>query len=535
MAETKTTEHEFQAEVQQVLGIVINSLYSHKEIFLRELISNAADAIDKLRFRALTEHDLLGEGDELEIRITPDASDKTLTIADNGVGMTRDEMVQNLGTIAHSGSQRFLEAMKQKGQGGESVDLIGQFGVGFYSAFLVASRVEVTSRSADGGPAVRWVSEADGRFTTEEVESDLARGTEIRLHLADEQNEYADEWRLRNLVKRYSDFVSHPIRLRVEREEGEDDDKKTVVEYEQVNRGGALWKRAKSDVTDEDYEEFYKHLTFDFDGPLARTHFTIEGTQLFTGLLFVPKRPPFDLFDRDQRRGVRLYVKRVFIMDDCEELLPAWLRFVRGIIDSDDLPLNVSREILQEDKVVKSIRKGVVKKLLDLLESVAKDRPDDYRTLWDNYGPVLKEGLHFEPDHQERIAGLVRYASSKEDYTSLADYVERMPEGQEDIYYVIGPSRNAVEGSPHTEALRRKGYEVLYMTDAVDEWAVAGLPEFDGKKLRSAMKADLDLDEEQTDEEKEKKEETEKGLEGLTGASRRCSTIRSARSGSPVA
>lgn len=502
---TEAARHEFQAEVNQVLDIVINSLYSHREIFLRELISNAADALDKLRFRAITEHELLGEDDDLAIRIAVDEEKKTVTISDNGVGMTHDELVENLGTIAHSGSQRFIEAMKEKGKGGDSVELIGQFGVGFYSSFLVAKRVEVTSRAAGADEAWSWTSAADGTFLVEEASRE-DRGTDVVLHLKDEHDEYASPQRIRHLVERYSDYVSHPIRLRAEGDEEE--------KWETINQASALWRRAKGDVTDEQYEEFYKHLTHDWEPPLARTHFTIEGSQLFTGLLFVPRNPPFDLYDRDHRRGVRLYVKRVFIMDECEDLIPVWLRFIRGVVDSDDLPLNVSRELLQEDKSVRAIKKNVTKKVLELLASVAKDRPEDYETLWANYGPVLKEGLHFDDGFRDKLAELVRWASSGAELTSLAEYVERMPEDQDAIYYVLGPSRNAVEGSPHAEVLRKRGYEVIYMTDAVDEWAVAGLDEYHGKKLVSAMRADLELDEDE--EQVKKREDAGRELEGLT-------------------
>ncbi|MEZ6196575.1 MAG: molecular chaperone HtpG [Planctomycetota bacterium] len=496
-------EHAFQAEVQKVLDIVINSLYSHREVFLRELVSNAADALDKLRFRALTEHDLLADPGELEIRLVPDEDAGTLAIRDNGCGMSRDEMIANLGTIARSGSAEFAaKARESKKEGEAGADLIGQFGVGFYSAFLVADEVTVTSRAAGADEAWRWRSRADGRFTVESAAM-AGRGTEVLLHLRKDQREFLDESRIRFLVRRYSDYVEHPIVLRTEKEEGEG------PAFERINEGAALWKRPKADITDEQYEAFYRHLTHDWEAPAARTHFTIEGGQTFTGLLFVPKRPPFDLYDRDRRRGVRLYTKRVFIMDECEELVPEWLRFLRGVVDSDDLPLNVSREMLQESKATRSIRKSLVKKTLDMLESLAKDDAEAYAAFWETFGAVLKEGLHYEPDHKDRLAKLMRYASSKEELTSLADYVARMPEDQKAIYYAMGPSRNAVEGSPHTEAIVQRGYEVLFMTDPVDEWAVHGLGEFEGKALVSAMKADLDLADD-SEEAKEKASEAEK-------------------------
>ncbi len=527
-----TTEHvspeqfQFQAEVNQVLGLVINSLYSNKEIFLRELISNASDAIDKLKYRALTQHDLVTEGAPLEIRILPDAEAGTLTLEDFGVGMTRDELIENLGTIAHSGTRRFLEAAREQagagaGEGGDALGLIGQFGVGFYSAYLVADRVEVVSRAAgaEGGQAYRWSSDAKGGFTVTPAEREH-QGTSIVLHLKDDAKDFLDAWKLKDLVRRYSDYVSHPIKLqeeRWERPEGaaEDAEAEKQLVLEQANRGKALWQRPKGELKDEDYQEFYKHLGHDWEAPLAWTHFKVEGVQLFTGVLFLPRKAPFDLYDPNKRRGVRLYVKRVFIMDDCEELVPQWLRFLRGLIDSDDLPLNVSRELLQDSTVLRSIRKQIVKKALDLLDELAKDRPDDYRLFWEQFGPVLKEGLHFAPESRDRLAKLVRFRSSKVDgLTSLAEYVERMPEGQDAIYYIVGGSEKAVAASPHLEALRSKGYEVLYMTDPIDEWAVEGLSTFDDKRLVSALKADLPL--EGQDEAKDEGEDQRKDeLAGL--------------------
>ncbi|MEE9393327.1 MAG: molecular chaperone HtpG [Planctomycetota bacterium] len=511
-ADSTTSKHEFQAEVKQVLDIVINSLYSHREIFLRELISNAADAMDKLRFQAVTDHSLMDGDETLEIKILPDPDNKCLTIVDNGIGMTKDELVQHLGTIAHSGSKSFVDALKQKGDGDE-VDLIGRFGVGFYSAFLVADEVEVVSRAAGQDEAWSWRSKADGTFEITEAKRS-ERGTEIHLYLGDDHQEFLDEWRLKTLVKRYSDYIGHPIKLAVTRSEGEGDDATEKTELEVVNEGQALWRRPKSEIKDEQYEEFYKHLTHDFEPPVARNHFKIEGTQEFIGLLFLPKNPPFDMWDRDHRRGVRLYVKRVFIMDDCEEILPTWLRFVRGIVDSDDLPLNVSREMLQEDRTVRNIRKNVIKKALDAIESLAKSDVGAYVEFWGHYGAVLKEGLHDDPAAKDQLSRLVRYISTKEELTSLEDYVKRMPEGQESIYYAMGPTRNTVEGSPHLESLAKKGYEVLLMIDPVDEWAVRGLGEFDGKKLVSAMQTDLELGEE-SEADKTKSEAATKDLGGL--------------------
>ncbi|MCY1035151.1 molecular chaperone HtpG [Corallococcus sp. BB11-1] len=503
--------HSFQAEIQQLLSLVINSLYSHQEIFLRELVSNASDALDKLRFRAITEPDLLKDEPALELRIIPDADKGTLTIEDTGIGMTHDELVKNLGTIAHSGSREFLQALAQKGQ--KDMQLIGQFGVGFYSAYLVADRVDVVSRAPGESTAWRWASEAHGTFTVEPAEK-ATRGTAITLHLKPDQKEFLDEWKLRQLITQYSDYVGHPIKLQVTKQVGSGETQATQTALEVVNKASALWQRPKSEVTDEQYQEFYKHLTHDYDQPLAWTHFKADGTQQFTGLLFVPKHPPFDL-NSQQQRGVRLFVKRVFIMDRCEDLVPQWLRFVRGVIDSDDLPLNVSREMLQDSAVVRAIRKHVVKKSLDLLEKMAKDKPDDYRTFWESFGTVVKEGLTLETEYREKLGALVRYESSREEgLTSLADYVTRMKEGQEAIYYVYGESRKAVADSPHLESLKKRGYEVLFMTDPVDEWAAQGLRDFQGKPLVSALNADLKL--QSTDEEKKEKEQHSEGLKGLT-------------------
>jgi molecular chaperone HtpG len=512
MSETqKAKTHQFQAEVNQVLSLVINSLYSNKEIFLRELVSNASDALDKLRFKAITEPDLMQEDETLRIRLLTDAEAGTLTISDNGVGMTEQELIENLGTIAHSGSKAFIEGLESQ----KDAKLIGEFGVGFYSAYLVADDVDVVTRAAGVEEAFKWSSDAKGEFTISAAERE-GRGTSVVLHLKEEQKELLNDWKLRNLINRYSDFVGHPIEVKVERTVGEGDDATTEVSYESVNKAKALWQRPSQEITDDQYEEFYKHLTHDWEPPLGHTHFKIEGTQLFTGLFFIPKRPPFDLFDQDTRHGVRLYVKRVFIMDDCDDLLPRWLRFMRGVIDSDDLPLNVSRELLQDSSMVRTIRKQVVRKSLDLLEKIAEDRPEDYKEFWGKYGVVLKEGLHAEPKHKNRIGKLLRYETSKDDGLSgLEGYVERMAEDQPAIYYAMGPSKRTVESSPHLEELKKRGYEIIYMTDPIDQWVVQGLSEFEDKPLVSAMATDLKLnesDEDQTDEEKNEEE----GLGGLT-------------------
>jgi molecular chaperone HtpG len=481
-------QHAFQAQVSEVLSLVINSLYSNKEIFLRELLSNASDALDKERFLSLTGQ---SPGTEpLRIRLIPDEAAGTLTIDDNGVGMDEAELVKNLGTIAHSGSREFLSSLKEK----KDVTLIGQFGVGFYSAYLVADKVTVVSKKRGTDKAFTWESEGKSGFSTGPAERD-DRGTAVTLHLKEEHKEYLSPHRLRTLVSRYSDYVGYPIELATKKDD--------QVAFERINQASALWQRRAAEITDEQYQEFYKHLTHDWEPYLGKKHFKVEGTQEFTGLVFVPKRPPFDLFSPEERHGVRLHVKRVFIMDDCKELLPRWLRFVRGVVDSEDLPLNVSRELLQDSRIVRTIKKQVVKQVLDLMDELAEQRPDDYLTLWKNYGPVLKEGLHFDPEYKDRLAKLVRFESSSvEGLTSLADYVKRMPEGQKAIYYIYGPSRRTVASSPHLESLKARGYEVLYMIDTVDEWAVRGLEEFEGKPLRSVMDEKLELEPKAEDEAK---------------------------------
>ena len=513
---TAPETHTFQAEVSRVLHLVVNSLYSNKEIFLRELISNSSDAIDRLRMRALSDETILGDDADFAIRIWADADNRTLFIEDNGSGMTHDELVQNLGTIAHSGTQKFLDALEQKS---DDASLIGQFGVGFYSAFLVADHVEVTSRAAGHDTAWTWKSDAQESFTIEPAERD-SRGTTIALHLGEDHGEYLSFWSLRALIAKYSDYVRHPILLgdlrpapaeETDPDANLDDDTSEAAEepvltlqFEQVNKGSALWQRPREEVTDEEHEEFYKHLSHDFEGPRCWTHFRIEGTQLFTGLLYVPSRPPFDLYHREAKRGVRLFVNRVFIMDDAEELVPSWLRFVKGVIDSDDLPLNVSRELLQDSKVTRVIRKQVIKKTLDELKRLANDDDASYLAFWKAFGPVVKEGLYLDKDQSKRIGKLLRYRSSAVDgLTSLDQYVERMKEGQEAIYFALGESESAVAGSPHLEGLKAKGYEVLYMTDPVDEWAVEGLGSWDDKQLISAMKAELDFDDDVDDTEEE--------------------------------
>ena len=489
--------HQFQAEVNQVLRLVINSLYRHREVFLRELISNASDALDRVRFRAIREPDLLPAGETPRIRISVDREAGTLTVQDNGIGMTAEELEKNLGTIAWSGSRDFLEQLEQAREADEEgLQLIGQFGVGFYSAYLVAERVEVISRAAGSDAAHRWSSDAQESFTIEPAER-AERGTSVILHVKADQRDFLDSLRLRELVARYSDYVSHPIEMP---QPGKEGDQQAAPEYRAINTASALWQRSPSDVKDEQYEEFYKHLTHDWEGPLAWRHFHIEGTQMFTGLLFIPRRPPFDLFDPNPHHGVRLHVQRVFVMDEAEELVPRWLRFVRGVIDSEDLPLNVSREVLQDSRAARTIQQQMVGRTLDLLDELAANRAEAYVQFWEAFGAVLKEGFHLDPGRKERLAKLVRYHSSNGDeLTSLDGYVERMPEGQPAIYYAAGMDRRVLQRSPHLEALRQRGYEILLMTDPIDPFAVDVLEKYRDLPLVSAMTADLKLPEPSAD------------------------------------
>jgi molecular chaperone HtpG len=499
MTDPKTT-HRFEAEVEQVLRLVIESLYSNREIFLRELVSNAADALDKLRFRAVTEAGLMPPGTSLCIRLVPDREAGTLTVWDNGVGMSRDELVANLGTIAKSGTRELAQKLKEAKSG--DLNLIGQFGVGFYSAFLVADQVAVVSRAAGSDEAYRWVSEGKGTFSVEPAERDV-HGTSVVLHLSAEHREFLDPTRLRSLVERYSDYLSWPVELSTMRKEGDS----YTQGFEKINEGGALWQRPKSEITEEQAHELYHHLTGDWEKPLAWRHFKVEGTQEFAGFVFLPSRPPMSLWMPDAKHGVRLYVKRVFILDDAEQLLPRWLRFVRGVVDSEDLPLNVSRELLQDSRITKVIRKQIVKQTLDLLSELATERPDDYATFWNGFCAVLKEALHVEPEQLSALTPLLRFESSAvPGLTSLAQAKERMKEGQKALYYVLGESRRQAETSPHIERLKARGYEVLYLTDPVDPFAITALRDFDGVPLESASDAKLKLegdDESKVDEERE--------------------------------
>ena len=490
----------FQAEVKQLLHLMIHSLYSNREIFLRELVSNASDACDKLRFEALENGGLFEDDAELKIRVAYDKAARTLTVSDNGIGMSRAEVVTNLGTIAKSGTKEFFG--KLTGDQKKDAHLIGQFGVGFYSAFIVADKVTVRTRRAGLAAAegVQWTcamtGETAGEYTVEPIEK-AARGTEITLHLREDQDDLLASWKLRSIIQKYSDHILQPIVMK--KEQWDDEKKEQVVtdEDETVNKANALWARAKADITDEEYTEFYKHVGHDYEEPLAWTHSKVEGRHEYTQLLYVPGHAPFDLWDRNARHGVKLYVRRVFIMDDAEKLMPLYLRFVRGIVDSNDLPLNVSREILQESKDIDTLRAGCTKKVLGLLEDLAENQKDKYATFWKEFGKVLKEGVGEDFANKEKIAGLLRFASTLADTAdetvSLADYIGRMKEGQDKIYYVTADSFNAARNSPHLEIFRKKGIEVLLLSDRVDEWVVGNLTEFDGKPLASVAKGGLDL------------------------------------------
>ena len=525
------TTYSFQAEVGKVLSLVINSLYSNKEIFLRELISNASDALDKLRFRAITDPGLLAENGELCIRLRPDAERGVLVIEDSGIGMNEQELIENLGTVARSGSQAFLAKLEESAK--KDVSIIGQFGVGFYSTYLVADRVVVTSRAAGSEHAFRWTSDGKDTFTTEEAER-AARGTSIELHLKEDQKDLLDPWKLRDLVRRYSDYIAYPIELETKEETPAKDDQpaKTEDKREQINKAAALWQRSKSEITDEQYNELYNHLTHDYEPAVARTHFRVEGNVEFVGLFFVPKEAPFDLDDPRKQRGVRLFVKRVLVMEDCDAILPQWLRFVRGLVDSDDLPLNVSRELLQESATLRTIKKQVTKRVVDLLDEVAAEKKEDYLHLWTTFGRILKEGLVVDGgEWKERIAKLSRWSStsdSAENLVTLDAYVERMKEGQDAIYYVTGESRDTLLGSPYLEVLRARGYEVLLMTDPIDTWAAEAIGEHAGKKLVNAQRADVKLPEADADQ---KPEEPSKGFEALVATAKQVleSKIRDVR------
>jgi len=505
--EAHTETLEFKAEVSQVLDLVIRSLYSNKEIFLRELVSNASDAAEKLRFEALTDEGLLEEDPDLRIRVEVDGKAGTLTVSDNGIGMSRQEVMETIGSIASSGTRRFLEKLT----GDQSMDgaLIGQFGVGFYSAFIVADKVTLVSRRAGLGPehGVRWESDGKGTYQLETVEKP-GRGTDVILHLRDDEKEFLEPWRLRGIIAKFSDHIALPVEMLSEPLGDEKEAKQP--EYERVNQGTALWMRNKAEVTDEEYKDFYKHISHDFDEPLTWAHNRVEGTNEYSTLLYLPKRAPWDLWDREQKHGVKLYVRRVFIMDEADKLMPHYLRFVRGVVDSDDLPLNVSREILQHNRKIDTIRQANTKRILGLLEAMAKDEPEKYQEFWNEFGRVVKEGPGEDFANRERIAGLMRFSTTKSEgdaqTESLDAYIERMKEGQDQIYYITADSPAAARHSPHLEVFRKKDVEVLLLSDRVDEWLVGSLSEYKGKHLQSVTKGELDLGELADKEEKEQKE-----------------------------
>ena len=498
----------FQTEAKQLLHLMIHSLYSKQEIFLRELISNASDASDKLRFEALSNPDLLAEDTNLEIRIGVDKAARTITITDNGIGMSREEAVSHLGTIARSGTAQFVSQLS--GDQRKDSQLIGQFGVGFYSAFMVADRVEVFTRRA-GLPAsagVRWESAGESEFSVEDIER-AERGTTVVLHVKEGSDEFLDAWRVRSVVKRYSDHISLPV-LMVKEQYGEEKDADAAPEWESVNQATALWTRSKSGITDEEYKEFYKHVSHDFEEPLAWSHNRVEGKLEYNSLLFIPRKAPFDLWNREAPRGLKLYIQRTFIMDDAEQFLPLYLRFVKGVVDSNDLPLNVSREILQKSAAVDSMRGALTKRVLDILEGLAKDKPEDYQAFWDTFGQVMKEGLAEDFAHKEKVAGLLRFSSTHTDKPaqehSLADYIARMREGQKAIYYVVADNFLTARNSPYLEVLRQKGIEALLLHERIDEWMIGHLGEFDGKELIDVARGDLDLGELEDSASKEARE-----------------------------
>jgi molecular chaperone HtpG len=494
------TDLEFKAEVKQLLDLMIHSLYSHKEIFLRELISNASDAIDRARYESLTNKNILENEGDWKIRITADKDSGTLTVSDNGIGMTRDEIIGVLGTIAHSGTKEFLAALQSR-EIKDNPDLIGQFGVGFYSSFMVADKVTVISRKAGTGAknGVRWESAADGFFTVEDTEKDK-KGTDIILHLKPDEKKYLEEWEIRSIIKKYSDYIEHPVVMDVEREKESElkkGEKVRIREEEKLNSGKALWLKDKSQITPGEYNEFYRHVSHDFSDPSKVIHFKAEGTSEFSALLYIPSRMPFDIFFKDYRIGPALYVKRVQIMDHCEQLIPLYLRFIKGVVDSSDLPLNVSREILQKNRQVEIINKNITKKVLDTLSEMKKSEYDSYLQFYREFGRILKEGIHYDASRRETIADLLLFETTRKaagTYSTLQEYVDSMKEGQEEIFYITGASREEIMKSPYLEAVKDKNYEVLIMLDEVDDLVMSALHEYRGKKIKSVLKGDIKFD-----------------------------------------
>lgn len=513
--------HGFQTEVKQLLQLMIHSLYSNKEIFLRELISNAADASDKLRFEALSNNDLYEGDGHLRVRVSFDEEKNTITIDDNGIGMTQDEAAEHLGTIAKSGTADFFKNLS--GDNAKDSQLIGQFGVGFYSAFIVAEKVVVRSRKAGASASegVEWTSEGEGDFTLETITKET-RGTEITLFLSEEEKEFASDYKLREIIKKYSDHISTPVEMfkaEIPESEGEDGEKIAAIpgEWEVINKADALWTLDKSELEDKDYQEFYKHISHDFDDPMTWAHNKVEGKSEYTSLLYIPKKAPFDLWNRDKQHGLKLYVQRVFIMDDAEQFMPTYLRFVKGLVDSNDLPLNVSREILQDNKVTQTLRKGCTSRVLKMLDRMGKNNKENYQVFWDEFGQVLKEGPAEDIVNKEAIAKLLRFSSTHNDDATqsvgFADYVERMKEGQDKIYYIVADSYEAAKNNPALEIFRKKGIEVVLMFDRIDEWLLSHLNEFDGKSLVSVTRGDLDLGDLDDEETKKAQEEADKTFE----------------------
>ena len=514
---SKPQTHSFQTEISQLLDLMINSLYSQKEIFLRELISNSSDAIDKRRFEALTDSALLNDEEELAVTITSDKEANTLTISDNGIGMTSDEVIENIGTIARSGTKKFMQALSQNKEDSDGIDLIGQFGVGFYSVFMVADKVSLATRKAGTDEGSLWESDGKGEYTMAAAD-DAVIGTQITLHLREDAAEYLDDFRLKHVVNKYSEHISIPIKMLAPA--ATDDEGKEIEgaerEFETVNKGTALWARPKSEVSEEEYNNFYQSLSYDPDAPLSTLHHKVEGNMEYTSLLFIPKKAPFDLWNRDSRKGIKLYVRRVFIMDEPDALMPNYLRFVKGVIDSQDLPLNVSREILQSDRDIGKIKARAVKRILDELSRIAKNEKEEYQSFWGEFGQVIKEGVVEDVPNKDKITPLLRFASTHnndaEQNVSLDDYIARMPDDQDAIYYITAETYQAAKGSPHLEVFSKKGIEVLLLTDPVDEWLVSSLFDYQEKSLKSVSKGDLEL----SDDEKQTQDEQKEALSDVT-------------------